>query len=173
MIYKPARSVTRRRGSVSCSALAGLERSFPGFFMSTNNSKKEVISNAIVADWVGLTDHRHSLRRIGYRTNNSLHSFGCRSNTADRRTRAVARCQKQSVVMATKEEVNPSAKARMLFGRMVVFSDDDLHLSLNQTLRLGIERIRRGDDPHCAQEIAELTAAEWIDAAPDGGWLLH
>lgn len=56
---------------------------------------------------------------------------------------------------------------------MVVRSDDNLYLSLDQTLKMGVELSREGRDPMALPEVSELREHEWIDAAKDGGWLLH
>ncbi len=69
-------------------------------------------------------------------------------------------------------EIVPSPQARRLFNRMVVLSDDNNYLGLEQSLKIGVERVRAGSDPRCSVEITELTAEHWIDAGPDGGWLI-
>jgi len=66
--------------------------------------------------------------------------------------------------------IKPSPQARRLFSQMVARSED-LHLSLSATLELSVERVSSGNRDHT--EIHELVREEWIDQAPDGGWLLH
>ena len=66
--------------------------------------------------------------------------------------------------------ITPSPQARHLFNQMAARSDN-LHIDLINTLELAVERKRAGlNDTH---EIHELEREEWIDRAPDGGWLLH
>lgn len=72
------------------------------------------------------------------------------------------------------QRIRPSREARQLFNKMFARSDGKGHLPLNETLRLGVERIRSGEeDPLAREEIRELHDEEWIDPADDGGWLLH
>jgi hypothetical protein len=67
----------------------------------------------------------------------------------------------------------PSPEARRLFGMMVARADEDLHLTLAQALELSCSLMRSGEDHEAHGEISSLIQAEWIDPAPDGGWLLH
>lgn len=69
--------------------------------------------------------------------------------------------------------VRPSREARQLFNQMVALSDSNLHLHMEQSLVLGVNRIRNGKDPHCLMELQELITEGWIDPSADGGWLLH
>jgi hypothetical protein len=68
--------------------------------------------------------------------------------------------------------IKPSSNARQLFNRMAMHGDEDSHLGIEQTLMLGVEELRRGNDPLCKKEIAELVEQEWIDSTQDGGWKL-
>lgn len=49
---------------------------------------------------------------------------------------------------------------------------DKNHLGVEQALMLGVEELRRGNDPKCSAQIAELVEQQWIDSATDGGWTL-
>jgi hypothetical protein len=60
-----------------------------------------------------------------------------------------------------------------LFGKMVAHADEDLHLSLAGSIALSVELMRSGEDHTASDEVTELVRMEWIDPAPDGGWLLH
>lgn len=74
--------------------------------------------------------------------------------------------------MAVTARISPSPEARALFNKMVACADDDtLHLNLDGTLALAVERKREGHQD--GGNIIELMQEEWIDHAPDGGWLLH
>lgn len=74
--------------------------------------------------------------------------------------------------MAVTARISPSPEARALFSQMVARADDDeLHLNLDDTLALAVERKRDGYQD--GGNIIELLQEEWIDRAPDGGWLLH
>lgn len=73
-------------------------------------------------------------------------------------------------VAATGERIRPSADARHLFNQMVLRAEPTtLHISIRDTIALGAERRRQGDQ----KLITELLVEEWIDLADDGGWLLH
>jgi hypothetical protein len=67
--------------------------------------------------------------------------------------------------------IKPSPEARHLFNQMVYKADEDLHLSIQATLDLSVERVSAGHRDH--EEVHELEEQQWIDPAPDGGWLLH
>lgn len=67
----------------------------------------------------------------------------------------------------------PSADARRLFGLMVAHANDDLHLTLAQSISLSVHLMRAGEDHSARSSITELVASQWIDPASDGGWLLH
>lgn len=73
--------------------------------------------------------------------------------------------------MAGVVEIKPGREARQLFNKMVARSGKNLHLSIESTLELAVERRRQGHNDE--QEIRELQEAEWIDQSTDGGWLLH
>lgn len=45
----------------------------------------------------------------------------------------------------------------------------NLHLTIDDTIALGVSRRREGD----AALVKELMDEEWIDLADDGGYLLH
>ena len=67
----------------------------------------------------------------------------------------------------------PSPAARKLFGMMVAHADDDLHLTLAQSIHLSVHLLRAGEDHMASDAVTELVSSQWIDPAPDGGWLLH
>jgi len=67
----------------------------------------------------------------------------------------------------------PSPSARQLFSKMVVHAGDDLHLTLAQSISLSVELLRAGEDHQASSAVTELVQMQWIDPAPDGGWLLH
>jgi hypothetical protein len=73
--------------------------------------------------------------------------------------------------MAKAIEIKPSSSARQLFNQMVARAGEDLHLSMDATLTLAVERKRAGHQDGC--EIQQLEQEEWIDQSKDGGWLLH
>jgi hypothetical protein len=56
---------------------------------------------------------------------------------------------------------------------MVAHANDDLHLTLAQSISLSVHLMRAGEDHSAHSSITELVSAQWIDPAPDGGWLLH
>lgn len=72
--------------------------------------------------------------------------------------------------MAVQSRIKPSPEARKLFNQMVNRADTNLHISLTDSLDLAIERNSPTRD---RAEVRELEEEEWIDEAPDGGWLLH
>ena len=67
----------------------------------------------------------------------------------------------------------PSPPARRLFGLMVAHADNQLHLSLAESISLSVHLMRAGEDYTARSSVTELVAAEWISPSPDGGWLLH
>lgn len=69
--------------------------------------------------------------------------------------------------------IAPSPAARKLFGMMVAHADDDLHLTLAQSISLSVHLLRAGEDHMASGAVTELVSSQWIDPAPDGGWLLH
>lgn len=76
--------------------------------------------------------------------------------------------------MATKTRITPSPEARRLFGRMVARSDDTtLQLGLADTIGLQVDLKHEGADPHAQEAVSELLEEEWIDAGPEGSWILH
>jgi hypothetical protein len=56
---------------------------------------------------------------------------------------------------------------------MVYLADDDLHLTLAQSIELSVRLLRAGEDHLASGAVTELVRSQWIDPAPDGGWLLH
>lgn len=74
--------------------------------------------------------------------------------------------------MHTKTKIKPGTSARRLFSTMVARSDEDMHLSLAESLHLSVARRRDGRDPRAAEEIAELIEQAWIEPHQDGGWVL-
>lgn len=72
--------------------------------------------------------------------------------------------------MQTDEQIRPCAEARQLFNAMVPRArQETLHLTIDETIALGVVRRREGD----AELVKELLAEEWIDLAADGGFILH
>lgn len=68
--------------------------------------------------------------------------------------------------------VVPSPEARRLFGQMVANAEgDELHLPIESTLALSVQRVREGKWDKGA--VAELLDEGWIQQAPSGGWLLQ
>lgn len=67
----------------------------------------------------------------------------------------------------------PSPSARRLFGKMVAHANENLHLTLPETIALSVDLMRSGEDYTGGDAVTELVAMQWIDPAPDGGWLLH
>lgn len=67
--------------------------------------------------------------------------------------------------------IRPSPEARHLFGQMVAKADADLHLTMEATLDLSVQRVRAGHRDHI--EIHELQQEQWIGQAQDGGWILR
>jgi hypothetical protein len=106
--------------------------------------------------------------RVADRTNCCDHCL-CRLSTvvwqAQRRRHLVRRAMAKAI------EIKPSSSARQLFNQMVARAGEDLHLSMDATLILAVERKRAGHQDGC--EIQQLEQEEWIDQSKDGGWLLH
>lgn len=82
--------------------------------------------------------------------------------------------------MGASTKIAPSIEARKLFGMMVARADSSncggvahMHLTLAQSLELSCSLMRAGEDHEAFGTISELLQTEWIDPAPDGGWLLH
>lgn len=55
---------------------------------------------------------------------------------------------------------------------MVAHADGDLHLTLAQSISLSVHLLRAGEDHLASDAVTELVGSQWIDPAPDGGWLL-
>lgn len=53
---------------------------------------------------------------------------------------------------------------------MVARADDDLHLSLAQSIELAVTLSRKGEDSQASTAVAELCAADWISPMDSGGW---
>jgi hypothetical protein len=69
--------------------------------------------------------------------------------------------------------LSPSGPARQLFSKMVARGDGE-SISLEETVKLAVERSQRGEeDPAAHMEIHELLDEQWIRPDHDnGGWLL-
>lgn len=70
--------------------------------------------------------------------------------------------------MATVQQLTPSPEARKLYGSMVARADGDI-LSLEDSLRMGIERHRGGEDPTASSQIIELVSQGWVEPDHEGG----
>jgi hypothetical protein len=71
------------------------------------------------------------------------------------------------------EAIAPSIEARALFGQMVARSNDELILTLSETMLLYVDRKNAGNQPQAAQEINELVTLGWIEPHASGGWTLY
>ena len=69
--------------------------------------------------------------------------------------------------------ITPSIEARALFGQMVARADDDLILTLSETMLLYVDRKNAGSQPQAEREINELVALGWIEPHTSGGWTLY
>jgi len=72
--------------------------------------------------------------------------------------------------MAVAAKISPSPEARQLYMKMVNKADENMHLSLTNTLALATQRTREGLTD--AGTVLELEQEGWIGHAWDGGWLL-
>ena len=55
---------------------------------------------------------------------------------------------------------------------MVTRADNDMHMSLAQSIELTVTLQRRGHERYVPQAVSELQEAEWIEPHNDGGWLI-
>ena len=69
-------------------------------------------------------------------------------------------------------DIVPSPQARKVYSMMVFRADDDLYLSLAQSIALSATLQRRGEDSQARTAVAELREAAWIKPLSDGGWKL-
>lgn len=68
--------------------------------------------------------------------------------------------------------IRPSREARDLFGRLVINSDGEGHISLDNTLLVATMIAHDQDAEASASSVGELIDNDWIEPAGDGGWFL-
>lgn len=66
--------------------------------------------------------------------------------------------------------ISPSPAARQVYNMMVARADDDMHLSLANSIHLSATLQRMGADSQASTAVAELRDADWITPVDDGGW---
>lgn len=68
--------------------------------------------------------------------------------------------------------VTPSEEALDLYRELMEFADSRMHVSLRDTIAVGVDLAKRGHDPLDIPEVRELKACGWLAAHEDGGWKL-
>lgn len=74
----------------------------------------------------------------------------------------------------TDHQLKPSREARSLYSQMVARADQTGHIGLEPTVKLGAERVNKGNDVRVDGELVkELCREHWLAPANDGGWTIQ